>query len=130
MTYSRFKRMNRSARLDSARSWLPTYTGKRIAHAYRRRYGVDWETAFLELSLLGVEIDPDYIAAVRSSVAAQREQGRGARTEDQSSPDDALIDSDEFHAYIAGYTSGGFSYGIPWDEDSTTRDDDDHNESN
>lgn len=37
--------------------------------------------------------------------------------------DDLQIEQDEIFSYIAGYTSGGFPYGNPWEET-----DDDQNE--
>jgi hypothetical protein len=56
----RVKRMDRSARLQSARSWLKTYSGRNIASGYRRHFGVDWVCAFSELEMLGVKIGADY----------------------------------------------------------------------
>ena len=56
----RRKRMKRPQRLESAKSWLETYEGNKVVRDYRRRYGVDFETAFTELALLGIPIDPDY----------------------------------------------------------------------
>lgn len=30
--------------------------------------------------------------------------------------DEPMFESDEYFAYIAGYTDGGFPYGITWEE--------------
>jgi len=32
--------------------------------------------------------------------------------------DEPVFESDEYFAYIAGYTDGGFPYGITWEEAS------------
>lgn len=53
----RVKRMDCSARLQSARPWLKTYNGNNIAAGYRRHFGVDWVCALRELEMLGVKID-------------------------------------------------------------------------
>jgi len=37
----RRKRLKREQRLESAKSWLPTYQGKNVFRGYRKRYGVD-----------------------------------------------------------------------------------------
>ncbi len=44
--------------LDSAKNYLPAYTGNKLVKAYRKRYGVDWRPAFTEVGILGVPIDP------------------------------------------------------------------------
>ena len=44
--------------------------GKNIAQGYRKHYGVDWKTTFIELELLGVEISLVYKEAVLRSVDA------------------------------------------------------------
>jgi hypothetical protein len=54
------KSFKREQRLQSAKSWLPTYEGKNVFRGYRKRYGVDWPTALRELEMLGVEVDPAY----------------------------------------------------------------------
>ena len=36
----RRKRLKREQRLESAKSWLPTYEGRNVFPGYRKRYGV------------------------------------------------------------------------------------------
>ena len=60
--------MDRSARLQSARTWLKTYSGKNIAAGYRRHFAVDWVCAFRELEMLGVKIDSAYKDQILKSV--------------------------------------------------------------
>jgi len=107
--------MNRSARLQSARSWLKTYNGKNIAAGYRRHFAVDWSCAFKELEMLGVRIDAAYKGRVLKSVAehiAVQNRRKARRHETYEKP----FDQDELFAYIAGYTESGFAYGITWEE--------------
>ena len=63
--------MKQVQRLQSARSWLETYAGNNVVKAYRKRYGVDFATAFRELEMLDVAIDPDYQERVLQSIASQ-----------------------------------------------------------
>ncbi len=110
----RHKRMKRPARLVAAKSWLPTCSAKNIAKAYKNHFSVDWECTFKELEMLGVHIDPEHIASVKTSIEAEknrRQTRRGKEVEDLFSED-----SDENFALIAGYTSGGLTYGISWEE--------------
>jgi hypothetical protein len=113
MTTPRRKRFNRKQRLASARLWLQTYTGEKVARDYRKYYGVDWPTAFLELEILGVSIAADYketVLKTLASIAATKEQKKAEKLALENP------DQDENFAFIAGYTSGGAPYGITWDE--------------
>jgi hypothetical protein len=64
----RCKRMNREARLQSARRWLQKHNGKNVVKRYKTHFGVDWLCAIKELKMLGIEIDPDYEEQVRLKV--------------------------------------------------------------
>jgi hypothetical protein len=114
-------RMNRAQRLQSARVWLLEQSGRepaRIGAAYRRWYGVDWFCAIEELSRLGVNFDPKWTERLKTSLEGQQ-RARAAkrvaksRAEAMTGCDE---DSDENFAFIAGYTSGGFPYGVTWEE--------------
>jgi hypothetical protein len=111
----RAKRMDRSARLQSARPWVKSYKGKNIAAGYRKHFAVDWVCAFRELEILGVKIDAAYKGQILKSVeghiaARQRRKSRQVETPESS------LDQDENFAYIAGYTEAGFAYGITWED--------------
>ena len=113
----RRKRFNRRQRLDSAKNWLSTYDGSNIARAYRKRYGVDWATAFIELDMLGVDIDSKYKEQVLESARGQVEARRQWRKERAAQMEGGLEGyQDENFAYIVGYTSWGFPYGVTWEE--------------
>lgn len=116
----RCKRLGRSARLGAAKGWLPTYEGKNLVRGYRRRFGVDLVCAIKELGLLGIKLDASYITQALAShmvTCEQRRKRRERRCQDQQflcekGPDDC----DDHFAFIAGYTSGGFPYGLTWEE--------------
>ena len=107
--------MDRSARLQSARSWLKTYTGRNIALGYRKHFGVDWVCALRELEMLGVKVDSGYksqlLKCVEGHIAA-RQRRKARREETYEEP----FDQDENFAYIAGHTAAGFGYGVTWEE--------------
>lgn len=108
--------MTRSDRIKSARAWLTTFSGKHIGAAYRKRYGVDWACAFKELEMLGIQIDPKYRDAVLQSVQGTIEARAKRRQERLDREDVEEADSDEYSAFIAGYTSGGAACGVTWEE--------------
>lgn len=115
----RRKRLNKAARLQSARTtaWIENYTGKNIIRGYRNWYGVDELCAIIELRELGVPIPPERETEARESAArravlsAERKRRKQELEAVEFDPD-----SDDTYAYIAGYTSGGFPYGVTWEE--------------
>ena len=112
-------RMNRAARLQSAKHWLPTYEGRDPVKGYRNWYGVSTACAIIELRQLGIKIDEQRLIQAKrteESKAKQRSRKRQQRAEKYIAADE-LLESDETFAYIAGYTGvGGFPYGITWEE--------------
>jgi hypothetical protein len=96
----RAKRMDRSARLQSARVWLKTYNGKNIAAGYRRRFAVDWLCAFREFEMPGVRIDVAYkdqiLKSVESHIAARRR-----RKSRRGESDESRFEHDEIFASVA-----------------------------
>jgi hypothetical protein len=114
----RRKRFKRAQRLASAPQWLPTYTGKDIVKGYRKHYGVDWQTAFTELEMLGVAIDPARKEQTLQTVQQQAELRRQKKQERLAEQEAAALgwDQDDTFAVIIGYTSGGAPYGLTWEE--------------
>ena len=109
--------MKREARLQSAKHWIPTYEGKNLVRGYAKWYGVDQLCSIIELRMLGFQVDEIYEANVRRSIeirAEKRKQRRLARMKRKLH--DLYPDSDDNFAYIAGYTSWGFPYGVTWGE--------------
>lgn len=115
----RVKRMKRKGRLQSAVSWLAKYEGKRYIRGYRKHFGVDVETAIAELTLLGVPLSDEIIRSARSSARAlvkEKQQRKEKRKQRQMEENALYVDCDETYAYIAGYTSGGFAFGVTWED--------------
>jgi len=113
----RRKRFKREQRLESAKSWLPTYEGKNSFRGYRKRYGVDWPTALRELEMLRVEVDPAYREQVLRTVQEQAEARKRKHLEKAAELGSMLgIEQDEYFAFIVGYTPGGAPYGVTWEE--------------
>ena len=76
------KSMKRSARLQSAASWLKRYSGKNVLRGYCKQYGVDWRCAAIELKQLGLQLDPNYLKqreVTEQQFANSRKRRREAR---------------------------------------------------
>lgn len=110
--------MERPARLQAARGWLEKYRGKNVISGYRKHFGIDWFCAFIELEMLGIEVDADYKSRALKSVQEQA----AARERRKTSPEmttgaaSGIFGQDEHFAFIVGYTSGGFPYGLMWEK--------------
>lgn len=87
---------------------------------HARWFGVDLGCALTELQLLDVELDPQYVTALRRTLQRRARPRREVRPSDPDTTDD----SDEHFAYIAGYTEAGFAFGITWEEWERCNDDD------
>jgi hypothetical protein len=111
----RRKRMNRQARLESARRWLMKFSGKNVVRSYAKWFGVDLLCAAKELSLCGVAVDPAYVAQLETTVAS-RSNRRQKQPIAEPQPVGYGVDWDENFAYIAGRTEAGFPYGVTWEE--------------
>src|ERR1041384_7763322 len=99
--------MNRAGRLQSARRWLATQTGRtpvQIAKSYRKRYGMDWPCAIHELSQLGILLDSAWVAQLNRILAGSLRARRARAGATQALADEEEADSNEEFAYIAGYT--------------------------
>ena len=73
-------------RLDMAKLWLPTYSGKKIVKGYRKKFAVDNLTAIRDLQELGIQFKPEYISAVEASEkqkVLQRQQEKQAKLAEQ-----------------------------------------------
>jgi len=103
--------------LQAAVSWLEKYPGKKVVRGYARWFGVDLICAARELQMLGVALDPGYIERLHASARARCTR-RAKLTQEE--PLDDLIESDDDFSFIAGYTSAGIPYGVPWEDTGCT----------
>jgi len=109
--------MKRQARLQTAGKWLGSYTGKCVIRGYSNWYGVDYLCAIQELEMLQVPLDSRRKSQLEAAVKerAKRRDERKKRV-DEEVRRNTLIDSDDNFSFIAGYTPGGFPYGLTWEE--------------
>lgn len=108
--------MKRAGRLQATRKWLAEFRGEHVARAYSRWFGVDRLCAILELRMLGVQLDPDYVGAVETTYrqTSRRESKRARQRDDPHGT--YGIDHDDQFAFIAGHTEGGAAYGVMWEQ--------------
>ncbi len=97
----RVKRMKQTSRLESAKHWLPTYTGKSIINGYRKHYGVNVVSAIHELRLLGIilserEIDQAITGEKQRKLAKQARKNKLLEKAQQE--DGSYSESDETYA--------------------------------
>jgi hypothetical protein len=63
----RRKRMNKIARLASAKVWIEKYVGNNIVKGYSKWYGTSKLTAVNELKILGIKVSEEYIKQLKIS---------------------------------------------------------------
>ena len=83
--------------------------------SYAKWFGVDLLCAVKELSLLGVTVDPDYVAQLKTTFNARRSR-KPKQSPQKAESTGYGVDWDETFAYIAGRTEAGFAYGVTWEE--------------
>ena len=105
----------RKRRLQEARKWFAQQgfsDNSHIVKAYREHFHVDKDCAMQELCMLKF-LKPEQQAAYEAAIQAKKQKrlSRAAGSKEVLSSV-----QDENFAFIAGYTSGGFPYGITWEE--------------
>ena len=107
--------MDRSARLDASRHWLPKYTGKNVVRGYAKWFAVDLGCALKELQVLGVCIEPVNGARLRTTLQnSLRRVASPSTQENDGIPEGYGEEWDDDFEYITGFTSGGAPFGVPW----------------
>jgi len=81
---------------------------------YAKWYGVDLGCALKELEMLGVALDPVYVAALRQTLQNASQRSAVPTHEEPEIPDGYGEDWDDDFEYIAGFTPGGAPFGVPW----------------
>ncbi len=112
----RRKRYKRNQRLESAKKWLIDYSGKHIVKGYAKWYGVDLLCAITELRMIGVQISEEYEILVKQSIEAKSKAKRLKEKKAKEQQESFEGFSDDRFAYIAGYTSNGFPFGVTHEE--------------
>lgn len=114
------KRFTKKARLDSAKDWITKYDGKNFISGYSKWFGVDKICAIKELRTLGVIIPENLENQIIESHRRRIEQKKTVKEDKIEVFDMTINDSDENFAFIAGYTSGGFPFGLTHEEFNKT----------
>lgn len=111
------KTLHRDQRLKSGAEWVKTFSGKHNVQGYSKRYGVDKLCAVKELRMIGIEISEEYENQLIHSIEIIKRQRQLRKDKNEQELNSiSEFDSDENFAFIAGYTSGGFPYGITHEE--------------
>lgn len=103
--------MTRKGRLASAKDWITKHNGHNLISGYAKWFGVNKICAINELKTLGVII-PENLDIQIADSHKRRIELRKLAKERTEVLDIAGYDSDDNFAYIVGYTSGGFPYGL------------------
>ena len=99
--------LKKESRIAKAKSWLPTYEGKKVVRAYRKKFHVDIACAARELQEIGYEFQPGYVENLLRSEAARIEQLHRKKEEKRLTEECHDDWQDGYFYYIAGYTSSG-----------------------
>ena len=102
-------------RLKKARQWLAMYDGAedKILRKYRDKFLVDIPTALRDLQQIGHNFKDGYVDAV---LEGEEHRIRQKTLKKQAEIEQECDWQDDTFYFIAGYTSGGASYGVTWDE--------------
>ena len=111
------KTLKREQRLRSAKDWIKTYSGNNLVKGYSKTYSVNKLCAVKELRMIGVEISEEYERQLINSMEALKQQRLSFKKKREEELDELCgFESDENFAMIIGYTSGGFPYGVTYEE--------------
>jgi hypothetical protein len=109
----RRKFLSKKVRLETAKNWITKYDGKNLISGYANWFGVDKICAINELKILGVIISENLENQIIESHKRRIEK---RKKEKDKTEDFYMTASDDNFAFITGYTSGGFPYGLTHDE--------------
>ena len=111
------KTHKREYRLRSAKDWIKTYPGNSVVKGYSKKYSVDKLCAVKELRMIGFEITEEYETQLRQSLESRRQLRLSfKKMREGEIKASCEFESDENFAMILGSTSGGFSYGVTYEE--------------
>ena len=111
----RTRTQKKESRIARAKNWLPTYEGKKVVRAYRKKFHVNTECAVRELQEIGYQFEPGYVENLLRAEALRIEQLRKKKEEKREAEEYNEWQDDNFY-FIAGHTSGGAPYGLTWEQ--------------
>lgn len=107
----RRKQLNKAERLARAKEWFNSYTGKNLVKGYAKWLGVNWLCALHELKLAGISFSEEYEQRIARAYQ-HRMENKSLRKQRLLLNEFPQYESDEHFAFIVGYTSNGFPYGV------------------
>lgn len=112
--------LKRKDRINAGKEWIKTYSGQNFVGGYKKRFKVDILCALTELEMLGFKLDAEYVKRVIESEKARIANIKARRLrkiEEEEEEKSGLFGCDDTFSFIAGYTSGGATFGTRWDEE-------------
>ncbi len=111
------KTLKREYRLRSAKDWIKTYSGNNVVKGYSKKYSVDKLCAVKELRMIAFKISEEYENQLRKSLVSLKNQRLSLKKKREDELKASCeFESDENFAMILGCTSGGFPYGVTYEE--------------
>lgn len=86
----------RERRLQMAKAWIPTYTGKNIVKGYRKHFALSPLGAVADLQMLGYEFTPEYIEELNRDEVNRSNSKRKSKEESLE-----FLEYDEFNDEVA-----------------------------
>ena len=96
----RVKRMKRLARLQSAKKFLATFSGENILKGYCKHFAVDWRCGAIELRLLGIALDPNYLGQREQTERTTIERRKLQRHQRHTGESDESLPPTAFDAWL------------------------------
>lgn len=109
--------MKQPQRLEAAKKWIPNYNGSNLVKGYAKRFRVNNLCAVKDLEMLGYTYSEEYKQNLKR-IELQKQRDAEKRKERKRVEREAVLsdESDGTFAFIAGYTPGGFPFGLTWEE--------------
>ena len=110
------ERKRREKRIEKAKVLLESCKDKKyFVKKYKKIMGVGKLCAAKDLHALGL-VDDVYLQSAIKHDELLKTKRKEKKERKKQEKEMELIESDDYYAYIAGYTSNGFAYGITWEE--------------
>ncbi|MGG4166312.1 hypothetical protein ABEW00_02340 [Rossellomorea vietnamensis] len=94
-------------------AWTQEYKGdENIVKVYSRKFGLNLKNSMKELGSMGVTISNQDKEEVRNTLRKREEEKERKRMKKKARELEDSFDSDDTFAFIAGYTDGGFPFGM------------------
>ncbi|MGM0379808.1 MAG: hypothetical protein ACQEQE_08700 [Bacillota bacterium] len=107
----KIKNYKRQDRLEVAKKWIENYEGEDVVSDYSKYFGVNKVCTVQELEILEYGLSQEYMNEIKR-VYEYNLKNKNQKLDEISGNE---FQNSEFY-FIAGYTPGGFPFGITWEE--------------